>query len=927
MDLFEQLRSPQHLWRNNSSIPVGLPYFIVKPCEGGATLTVCDKKGDLWEHSHQFYQGALRAALGAVESLQEHHSFGFTWEGDSNEILLHENPHLLPLLERTGRLFNADQQPLTFTNKPGKVSIVVERQGALYAANVRVQCGNELLTQYELLTDIWILADKTRIIKTLPLGPNFHHLPSFATYVGEDELSRYLTLLFSTLSEIALDFEDYTLIEGEAKNIENCLIFEECDEEGNLKLRMSSSLSGFDPDFIENYEISRIATINEMERRVTVSCVTHQPLKDCVNRIERGLKGVLSTGGSYFREDNFFLVSAELAVPFLERVLPQLLTHYACYGAENLKRFKLRTSKPKIVLGSIKSGIDFLDTSINIVIDDQTIALSAALEQFRKNRYIALNDGSRAIINEDYIKRLERIFRRKKKRGADERISFFDLPMLEDMLDESDQQRISEMAGIAEIKKALTSTKLVPLPQINATLRPYQHDGYQWLTRLYNARLGGCLADDMGLGKTLQAITLLQATSQPDSPPSLVVMPRTLIFNWQKEIEKFAPELTFAVHHGPGRDLKGALQSRIILTTYGTLRSDIELFQEERFHYLILDESQNIKNPGSQAAKAVLLVNSNHRLALSGTPVENNLTELYSLFRFLNPAMFDSLQSFTKSYTLPISKDNDRQAMWELQRKIAPFILRRTKKEVLKELPDKVEQILYTDMSDQQAALYESRRRYYQDLISGDLKSKGLNNCQFMILQAFTELRQIASNPSAKTDGAIISAKRELVVSELTDAIANGHKCLLFANFIGTLEGLSEDLQAAGIEHVMMTGATRDRESLVEMFQNDNRVKVFLMTLKTGGVGLNLTAADYVFIYDPWWNLAAELQAIDRTHRIGQQSTVFTYKLVMRNTIEEKILLLQQQKGELFNDLIGADSATLKSFTEADIQFALGVGS
>ncbi|MCK5849758.1 MAG: DEAD/DEAH box helicase, partial [Kiritimatiellae bacterium] len=558
-------------------------------------------------------------------------------------------------------------------------------------------------------------------------------------------------------------------------------------------------------------------------------------------------------------------------------------------------------------------------------IDDQTISLAAALGQFKKNRYIALNDGSRAMFNEDYIKSLERIFRRRKK-GDSERISFFDLPMLEDMLEESDRLRIDGMKGFAKIKKALTSTKKAPLPKVNAKLRPYQKDGYQWLSRLNKASLGCCLADDMGLGKTLQAIALLKATIKKSSPPSLVVMPRSLIFNWQKEIEKFCPELTFAVHHGPARDLKQVLKSQLVLTTYGTLRSDIELLQDERFHYLILDESQNIKNPASQVARAVLLVNSDHRLALSGTPVENNLTELFSLFRFLNPAMFESLPAFNRNYALPISKDNDQEAMRELQRKIAPFILRRTKKEVLKDLPDKVEQILYVDMSEKQAALYESRRLYYKELIKSDVKANGLNKCQFIILQAFTELRQIASTPASKTDGEVISAKREVVVNELTEATANGHKCLLFANFIGALEGMSDDLNTAGIEHVMMTGATRDRQRLVERFQNDDSVKVFLMTLKTGGVGLNLTAADYVFIYDPWWNLAAETQAVDRTHRIGQKNTVFTYKLVTRNTIEEKILLLQQQKGELFNNLIGADSASLKSFTEADIQFALGVG-
>jgi len=573
----------------------------------------------------------------------------------------------------------------------------------------------------------------------------------------------------------------------------------------------------------------------------------------------------------------------------------------------------------------MKSGIDFLDTNVQLEIDDQSISLASALDQYKKSRYIQLNDGSKAIVNQDYIKQLERIFQKKNK-ASHGRISFFDLPMLEDLIDENEQRRVNQMPAFSSIKRALTSTTPARIPKINATLRPYQKTGYQWLQRLNGARLGGCLADDMGLGKTIQAITLLKATINKKTPASLVVMPRSLIFNWQKEIDRFTPELSSAVYHGTGRDLQTALQSNIVLTTYGTMRSDIEILQDVNFHYLILDESQNIKNPSSQVSRAVLLMKSEHRLALSGTPVENNLTELFSLFRYLNPSMFESLTAFNRNYVVPISKDNDQQAMQELQRKIAPFIMRRTKKEVLKDLPDKVEQVIFVDMSAAQAALYESRRLYYKDLIKNDVKQKGLRSCQFAVLQAFTELRQIASTPATKTDDVIVAAKREVVVTELQEAVANGHKCLLFANFIGALENLSNDLTQAGIDHLVMTGATRDRQRLVDQFQSDDSIKVFLMTLKTGGVGLNLTAADYVFIYDPWWNLAAETQAIDRTHRIGQKNTVFTYKLVTRNTIEEKILLLQQQKGELFNNLIGADSATLKSFTEADIQFALGDG-
>lgn len=928
MNLFEQLRSPQHLLDANSTAASTPPRFVIIPSEKGATLRVLDKKGNPWIHGYQHFHGPIREVLKAIDSIQSREASGFVWDGEGGDISLTDNDHLMRLLEQSDRLFNAGMQPISIEDKPGKITVAIDQgEDHRYNAQVCISSDGKCYQYYTLLTESRLLVDKTRLLKVQPMGAGFIHLPLFKTTLGENELTRYLTLLYSMIDEVSLDFAGYSVVEGEMRKMENCVIFEECDEAGNLKLRMSLALSGFDPEFLENYEISRIATINEMERRVVVSPVLRQPLKDCIKRIERGLKSVMrSHKGDYYQDDNFFLIGTELVSPFLDSVLPDLLTRYRCFGADNLKRFKLRTSKPALKLERIKSGIDFLDTNVEIQIDDQRISLASALDQFKKNRYVALNDGSRAIINEEYIKRLNRLFRRKRK-GSSERVSFFDLPFMEDLIEEKDHQRISGMKEFSRIKEALSSTKKARLPKINATLRPYQKSGYQWLQRLNSARLGGCLADDMGLGKTLQAITLIKATNKKASPPSLVVMPRSLIFNWQKEIEKFAPDITFAVHHGQGRNLTKALKAQVILTTYGTLRSDIEEFQDISFHYLILDESQNIKNPSAQATKAVLMLNSEQRLALSGTPIENNLTELYSLFKFLNPSMFDNLQAFNQCYALPIVKDNDIQAMRELQRKIAPFILRRTKKEVLKDLPDKVEQILYVDMSDEQAALYENRRLYYKEQISKDVNDKGIANSQFAILQAFTELRQIASTPSSKTEGEIIATKRELAVSEIAEATANGHKCLLFANFIGALEGLSGDLDSAEIDHVMMTGATRDRQRLVETFQNDERVRVFLMTLKTGGVGLNLTAADYVFIYDPWWNLAAETQAIDRTHRIGQKNTVFTYKLVTRNTIEEKILQLQQQKGELFNSLIGADSATLKSFTEADIQFALGVES
>ena len=429
----------------------------------------------------------------------------------------------------------------------------------------------------------------------------------------------------------------------------------------------------------------------------------------------------------------------------------------------------------------------------------------------------------------------------------------------------------------------------------------------------------------MGLGKTLQAIALLAGIYPGQKKPSLVIVPKSLLFNWENEILKFKPELTYAVHHGSIRDLSAARDANLIITTYATVRNDIKAFREEAFYYVILDESQNIKNMNSQISKAVMLLNAEHRLALSGTPIENNLNELYALFRFLNPAMFGSPEEFSRNYVIPVQRNDDKDALHELKKKIYPFILRRLKRDVLKELPEKVEQTLFVDMSDEQKVFYELRRRFYYETVKFQIAQNGIHKSQFFILQALSELRQIASIPESKSENGIISPKREVLLEQILDLAANNHKVLVFANYLNALDCIAEDLEKNGVKYLLMTGATRDRKLLVEQFQEDESCKVFLMTLKTGGIGLNLTAADYIFIFDPWWNKAAENQAIDRTHRIGQEKTVFAYKLITRGTIEEKILKLQEQKSALFDRLISSDGASIKSLDETDVEFVLGV--
>ena len=400
-------------------------------------------------------------------------------------------------------------------------------------------------------------------------------------------------------------------------------------------------------------------------------------------------------------------------------------------------------------------------------------------------------------------------------------------------------------------------------------------------------------------------------------------MPKSLIYNWEGEIKRFSPKLKVGIYYGNFRNIDIIKKNSVILTTYGTIRNDIETLKEMKFDTIILDESQNIKNINAQTTKAIMLLNSKNRIALSGTPIENNLGELYSLFRFLNPAMFGTAEEFNNYYAVPIQKENDQEAIEELKKKIYPFILRRVKKEVLKDLPDKIEKTMFIEMNVEQKKLYEERRSYYYKMVNSQIRENGIGKTQFFILQALNELRQITSCPEAKSNG-VTSSKREVLVNNIVEAVENGHKVLVFTNYINSIENICEDLKRYGINYLSMTGSTKDRQSLVDRFQKDNKYKVFIMTLKTGGVGLNLTAADTIFIYDPWWNKTVENQAIDRAYRLGQDRTVFSYKLILKDTIEEKILQLQDTKSKLLDNLISEDSSSMKVLTEKDIEFILG---
>ena len=473
--------------------------------------------------------------------------------------------------------------------------------------------------------------------------------------------------------------------------------------------------------------------------------------------------------------------------------------------------------------------------------------------------------------------------------------------------------------------------KAVPQPSgFGLTLRPYQLEGLAWLQYLREQQLGGILADDMGLGKTAQTLAHLLTEKQAGrlDRPSLIVMPTSLVFNWQREVQRFAPALQVLTLHGKERAEAFHLIPHydLCITTYPLLWRDEALLTGFDYHYVILDEAQTVKNAMSRAAAVVRKLTTRHRLCITGTPLENNLSELWSQFDFLMPGFLGDSKQFTTTWRTPIEKLGNLQRREILARRVAPFILRRRKEDVARELPPKTIIVRNVELTGAQRDLYETVRSAMDEQVRNEIAARGFNRSQIVILDALLKLRQVCCDPRLlKTTAAARvreRAKLELLMEMIPELISEGRRILLFSQFTSMLGLIEEELQAHGIGYVKLTGTTRNREEVVQRFQ-EGEVPLFLISLKAGGVGLNLTAADTVIHYDPWWNPAVENQATDRAHRIGQQKRVFVYKLVAAGSIEEKILSLQEKKAELAAGILGEDSSVLAKFSESDIHALL----
>ena len=926
--LFEFLQKTSPV-PDNLKVPTGLLFKMI-PTDRGISLAVVDGAGKEVDPGYEFYSGPERSILKEIARVRELAAFTIDWDEQPSDgqFYLNGNDYLLSLLLDSDGFVTEQGEKIRLAPGDARVRLSImeketgKKQGGALETSMTLWYGPEQITSMIPVTQTHMLAGNT-IYRVKPLGEKYHSLSAFETVLTPEFLEQYLTLLFSNLTHVDVSYVGYTLIRGEPKTTRPVLIIEHVSQDQSLHMRVSATYPGFSPDFFDKFDLDQIVSVNEMEQTIMLSPLVHGDTSACFQDIRKVLKKHaknLKEDKAVFVQDNFIIIEPALAQQFITRELSSLLSRYTIMGAEKLTSYKVKYVQPKLDL-RLSHGIDFLEGEANLTLDDELFTINDVLKQYQKNAYVRLSDGSSAVINPDYMARLARIFK-KQKSGV--KVSFFDLPLVEELIGEKTaKQAFDKSRKIFQGFNRLNKSK-AKLPPVNATLRPYQEQGVRWISYLYQHNLGGCLADDMGLGKTLQTIALLASVYPGQKQPTLIVMPKTLLFNWENELKRFTPNLTVGLYYGQTRDIKTMADRQIILTTYAMVRNDIEQLREESFHMVVLDESQNIKNPNSKASRAVMLLQADHRFALSGTPIENNLGELYALFRFLNPAMFGSFSDFTKNYLVPIQKNDNKTVTKELRKKIYPFVLRRLKAQVLKDLPDKMEQVLYVDMSPEQAKLYHQRRLMYKRAIHEEIQARGLKKSKLFILQAMGELRQIASIPEIKSDNQIISPKREILMDHVADAAAGKHKVLVFANYLHSLECISQDMEAAGIDHLVMTGATRDRNHIVTQFQEDEACQALLMTLKTGGLGLNLTAAEYVFLFDPWWNLAAENQAIDRAHRMGQKNTVFSYRLIARNTIEEKILLLQEEKKKLFDSLISSDTASIKQMGEEDIDLLLG---
>lgn len=617
--------------------------------------------------------------------------------------------------------------------------------------------------------------------------------------------------------------------------------------------------------------------------------------------------GRMTIDDGYFSDDTF--------LPAVQKAI--------AYGWEVLADDKTIRTGNNFSMEISASGIDWFDVDAKLDFNGAGISLPRLLAQLKEGeQFVRLDDGSYGLLPQAWLRRFKTLNAVAKISPNEVKLTKIQALFIAGSFEQNEQfkgdRKFNSLTQIINDLNTLTPQS-APIT-FNGKLRAYQRDGLGWLQLLAKHQVGGILADDMGLGKTVQILALLEIfrSSKKKTQPHLLVAPKSLIFNWKNELAKFTPEIKALDFTSPRRHQHRSDLGRydLILTTYQTLRADIQHLKDFEFESLILDEAHYVKNPKSQAALACRLVKAQKKFALTGTPVENSLNDIFSILAIVNPGLIS--QSQAQSWV----KETDSKALGDLGKALKPFILRRTKDQVLKDLPEKIEQVLFCELAPSERKKYDELKAYYWGQLNNKVQAKGLQKSKIEVLEALLRLRQ-ASCHQGLLDKKLRdqpSSKFQLLLEQISAVIQDGHKVLVFSQFTSLLSLLKPHLEEQNVRYQYLDGQTTDREQRVRDFQNDPELKVFLLSLKAGGVGLNLTAADYVFVLDPWWNPAAESQAIDRAHRIGQKRKVFSYKIIAKDTVEEKILELQARKKDLAKSVISDSKSILKNLTLDDLQ-------
>lgn len=814
------------------------------------------------------------------------------------------------------KAFGEELYPGFEVNKNGKgymIDCVVKAGGMFYHAG-----DNEVTTPflfvYNHQVHLWNSSETTEMMEKF--------LPDGGLRVNETEWEKTLQQFLLPLSkEYKVDFNTSLVAEVKEGEPETKLFLVEKGD--YLVFQPSFSYKGYETRAKDRDEVvvphgDKVMIVRRNKEAEKLFITGLQNLHS--NFIYQADSGSLALKGTDVLKNNWFFL-------FVDAMKDMKID---VYGFEALKNFRFNTARPSTKI-FISSHTDWFDAKVDIVFGDQRVSVSEVKRALaNKQQFVQLHDGTLGILPEEWLKKYSLLFRIGEGKTDQLKLSKYHMSVIDELYEERDEaELVMQLEEKYEnLKEQHTIKEIDPPVGLQSVLRPYQVAGYQWLNYLSEVGWGGILADDMGLGKTVQALSFVQHfKNENDELMALVVCPTTLIYNWENEIKKFTPQLTYHIHHGGTRSRDNAELRKydVVITTYGTLRSDIKMLSSLPFDYVVLDESQAIKNPASKVTRAASLLKARNRLCMSGTPLQNNTFDIYAQMNFLNPGMLGTMEFFRQEFAIPIDKFGEQDQKEHLKKILYPFILRRTKEQVAKDLPEKQEMILFCEMEDDQRKIYDAYRNDYRNQILGTIESQGIQKSQLTILQGLMKLRQICDSPAILNEEEKFenhSIKLEELAREITENISN-HKALVFSQFLGMLALIKEKLKELEIPFEYFDGSTSapDREKAIQRFQNDDTVRVFLISLKAGGVGLNLTAADYVYIVDPWWNPAVEQQAIDRTHRIGQTKNIFAYRMICKDTIEDKIIQLQEKKRALAKELISDDTSFVKSLSREDVEY------